>query len=66
MATTTVALGKIELENRKGNQMPNGWGADSDGIMTNDPKECLNGGGLLPLGGMENTGGYKGTWTICV
>lgn len=60
MATTTVALGKIELENRKGNQMPNGWGADSDGIMTKDPKECLNGGGLLPLGGMENTGGYKG------
>ena len=60
MATTTVALGKVELEKRKENQMPDGWGADSEGIMTNDPGTCLNGGGLLPLGGMEQTGGYKG------
>ena len=28
MATTTVALGKIELANRKGENMPDGWGAD--------------------------------------
>ena len=60
MATTTVALGKIELQKRKEEKMPNGWGADKYGIMTNDPGTCLSGGGLLPLGGMEQTGGYKG------
>jgi len=60
MATTTVALGKVELARRKEEEMPNGWGADSQGQMTNDPATCLEGGALLPLGGTEETGGYKG------
>lgn len=60
MATTTVALGKIELQKRKGATMPRGWGADKDGNETDDPGLVLNGGGLLPLGGSEESGGYKG------
>ena len=60
MATTTVALGKIELANRKGENMPDGWGADNQGRMTNIPKETIVDGGLMPLGGSEETGGYKG------
>ncbi|CAI4225342.1 unnamed protein product [Auanema sp. JU1783] len=62
MASTTVAYGKIEVVDRRGGKrIPPGWGADADGVETYDPKEVLNGGGLLPLGGQENTGGYKGT-----
>jgi len=60
MATSTVALGKIELENRKGSKMPRGWGADTNGNETDEPSKVLNGGGLLPLGGCEESGGYKG------
>ena len=45
---------------RKDEKIPNGWGADKDGIETNVPGEVLRGGGLLPLGGSEETGGYKG------
>jgi hypothetical protein len=37
------------------------WGAaDKAGHPTNDPKDVLGGGGLLYLGGEEETGGYKG------
>ncbi|KAK6036036.1 malate/L-lactate dehydrogenase [Cooperia oncophora] len=62
MASTTVAYGKIEVVDRRGGKrIPRGWGADADGIETQDPKEVLNGGGLQPLGGAETSGGYKGT-----
>ena len=40
--------------------MPKGWGADANGEETDDPEKVLNGGGLLPLGGAEESGGYKG------
>ena len=33
MATTTVALGKVEVERRKGNTIPSGWAVDSKGLM---------------------------------
>ena len=35
MATTTVALGKIEVANRKNVEMPTGWGTDRNGDVTN-------------------------------
>jgi len=60
MATTTVALGKVELARRKGESIPDGWAADHEGRVTNTPADCLNGGGLMPLGGSEQNGGYKG------
>ncbi|CEF64785.1 Malate/L-lactate dehydrogenase family-containing protein [Strongyloides ratti] len=61
MATTTAAVGKIELSKRKNIKVPNTWGADKTGNVSTDPSEILDGGGLLPLGGMEELGGYKGT-----
>ncbi|XP_030845393.1 uncharacterized protein LOC577523 isoform X1 [Strongylocentrotus purpuratus] len=60
MATSTVALGKIELNAVKKIPIPNGWGCDASGVQSNDPKAVLTGGGLLPLGGSEIAGGYKG------
>ncbi|XP_071494757.1 uncharacterized oxidoreductase YjmC-like [Diadema antillarum] len=60
MATTTAAYGKVEICKLKGQSIPNGWGCDSTGKETNDPKEVIHGGGLLPLGGKEISGGYKG------
>ncbi|CAK8988269.1 unnamed protein product [Durusdinium trenchii] len=61
MATTTVPIGKIEVCHRKGQQIPNGWGVDSTGVCsTTNPEKILKGGGLTPLGGLEETAGYKG------
>jgi len=60
MATSTVPVGKIEYADRKGEKIPEGWAVDSKGKQTNDPKEMLNGGGLMPLGGTEISRGYKG------
>jgi len=60
MATTTVSYGKIEIQHRKGQTMPKCWGADTNGEETDIPEKVLNGGGLLPLGGAEYNGGYKG------
>ncbi|XP_077986703.1 putative oxidoreductase YjmC [Glandiceps talaboti] len=60
MATSSVACGRIELNDRKEIPIPNGWGVDSKGKETNDPKAVLDGGGLLPVGGSEESSGYKG------
>ena len=60
MATTTVALGKVEIQARKDKPIPHGWAVDSDGKETESPHAMINGGGLLYLGGAEESGGYKG------
>ncbi|XP_015193811.1 uncharacterized oxidoreductase YjmC-like [Lepisosteus oculatus] len=60
MATSAVALGKIELHHRRGDIIPEGWGCDSGGKLSTDPGKVLSGGGLVPIGGCEATGGYKG------
>uniref|UniRef100_A0A7E4WDW3 Malate dehydrogenase n=1 Tax=Panagrellus redivivus TaxID=6233 RepID=A0A7E4WDW3_PANRE len=62
MATSTVAYGKIEVAQRKSKpEVPRGWGADAHGVETTKPSEILGDGGLLPVGGVEERGGYKGT-----
>ncbi|XP_017571221.1 uncharacterized oxidoreductase YjmC-like [Pygocentrus nattereri] len=60
MATSAAALGKVELHHRNGISIPEGWGCDAEGRFSTDPKAVLSGGGLVPLGGSENTGGHKG------
>lgn len=60
MATTTVALGKVEIQARKEKPIPHGWAVDSEGKETDSPRAMLDGGGLLYLGGSEESGGYKG------
>eukprot|EP00040_Diaphanoeca_grandis_P030500 m.180316 g.180316 ORF g.180316 m.180316 type:complete len:452 (+) comp32017_c0_seq1:265-1620(+) len=62
MATSSVAVGKVEVYHRKGVAMPTGWGLNKFGEDTTDPASVLPsaGGALLPLGGTEETSGYKG------
>lgn len=60
MATTAVAIGKVEIADRKGNPVPDSWGVAAGGNVTTDSSKILHGGGLLPLGGAEQSGGYKG------
>lgn len=59
MAMSTVALGKIEWAQTKGAKtIPAQWAADKSGTPTTNPSSVA---GLLPLGGSEETSGYKGT-----
>ncbi|HMD01881.1 MAG TPA: Ldh family oxidoreductase, partial [Candidatus Baltobacteraceae bacterium] len=50
MATTTVALGKLEIAKRLGKPLKRGWAIDAAGNETTDPDAGLA-GALLPLGG---------------
>ncbi|KAG8233872.1 hypothetical protein J437_LFUL006895 [Ladona fulva] len=61
MATTAVALGKIELQQRKNEPLPLGWAQDKQGQLTTNPNSALEAYCLSPLGGAEETSGYKGT-----
>ena len=67
MATSTVPRGKIEVYDRLGKAMPEGWATDETGRNVTDATRVLKnlntraGGGLLPLGGEgELLSGYKG------
>lgn len=60
MATTSVALGKIEMKRRKNEKCPIGWAQDEHGIPTTCPQVAWHANCLMPLGGSENTSGYKG------
>ncbi|KAH9422782.1 hypothetical protein DERP_008045 [Dermatophagoides pteronyssinus] len=57
MATSVVALGKVEIANRKEEKIPHGWVIDKNGKTSDDP---ANFHALLPLGGPEHSSGYKG------
>jgi L-2-hydroxycarboxylate dehydrogenase (NAD+) len=60
MATSVVALGKVEVAARSGRAIPEGWAVDAQGSPTTDPGAVLAGGMMLPLGGSATTAGYKG------
>lgn len=60
MATTAVAIGKVEVNHRKQEPIPVGWGINKDGKDITDTTEFNKDGILLPLGGREETSGYKG------
>ena len=59
MATSVVALGKVEVARRTGRPIPGGWAVDAAGRPTTDPEAALA-GMMLPLGGRRETSGYKG------
>lgn len=59
MATSTVPRGRIEVASRRGEVLPIGWAIDADGHPATTPEAAL-GGSLQPLGGGEETAGYKG------
>ena len=58
LATTTAANGKLEIAQRKGLPVPEGWVQNADGSGSTDANTVKNGGALLPLGGA--TGSHKG------
>lgn len=59
MATSTVPRGRIEVAARRGEKLLPGWAIDAGGHPALDPTAALE-GALQPLGGGEETGGYKG------
>ncbi|GAG46443.1 unnamed protein product, partial [marine sediment metagenome] len=61
MSCTAVALGKLQIAQRRGKPMPSGWSNDPSGEgFTHDLDEALAAFRLAPLGGMTETGGHKG------
>ena len=56
MATSAAARGEIQLYQRAGKALPEGWGIDSQGQPTTDAAEVLN-------GAMLTFGGHKG-WAL--
>jgi len=60
MATSTITWGRLLVAVRRGQDVPDGGAIDAAGLTTTSPAEALRGGALLPLGGLEESGGYKG------
>jgi LDH2 family malate/lactate/ureidoglycolate dehydrogenase len=67
MATSAVALGKIEVADQLDKPIPEGWAMYKDGLPATDSHRAMDelkrnlGAGLLPLGGAgELLGGHKG------
>jgi len=54
-STTTVALGKITMAKAAGEQIPEGWAVDAEGIPTTNPEAAL-GGSLVSMGGYKGWG----------
>ncbi len=55
MAMSASAMGKIRMAEKLGNNIPEGWAADSDGRPTTDPSEAIK-GMLLPAAGPKGFG----------
>jgi LDH2 family malate/lactate/ureidoglycolate dehydrogenase len=60
MATSAAANGKLEIAQRAGEQVPEGWIQNKQGEPTTDPHALKSGGALLPLGSDRDHGSHKG------
>ncbi|PWK73727.1 LDH2 family malate/lactate/ureidoglycolate dehydrogenase [Mucilaginibacter oryzae] len=60
LATSAAANGKLEIAQRLGKQVPEGWIQDKEGNYTTDPHALKTGGALLPLGSDRDHGSHKG------
>jgi len=60
MATSAAANGKLEIAQRSGKPVPEGWIQDANGNYTTDPHALKTGGSLLPLGSDREHGSHKG------
>lgn len=60
LATSTVAMGKLEIALREGKEIPAGWALDGEGKPTRDIPTVYREGGLTALGSTETTSSYKG------
>ena len=66
-STTVVTRGKLEMYNKMGKPLPDGWALDENGAPCTEAPRVLsnivgkNGGGIMPLGGStEQLGSHKG------
>ena len=66
-STTVVTRGKLEVYNKAGKALPEGWALNAQGKASTDAADVLknivakNGGGIMPLGGeTEQLGSHKG------
>lgn len=66
-STTVVTRGKLEIYNKLGKPLPEGWALGANGKGSTDASDVLknivakNGGGIMPLGGeTEQLGSHKG------
>ena len=66
-STTVVTRGKLEIYNKLGKPLPEGWALGANGKGSTDAADVLKnivnkaGGGIVPLGGeIEQSGGHKG------
>lgn len=60
MATAAAANGKLEIAQRAGQPVPEGWVQDKQGRPSTDPHQLKDGGSLLPLGSDKDHGSHKG------
>lgn len=60
MATSAAANGKLEIAERTGKPIPEGWVLDTEGKATTDPTAVKKGGALLPLGSDRDHSSHKG------
>ena len=60
MATSAAANGKLEIAQRAGKTVPEGWIQDKEGNPVTDPHALKSGGALLPLGSDFEHGSHKG------
>ena len=62
MATSTVAIGKLQIAKREGRSIPPGWALDRAGRPETDPVAALEADPkrLTPLGGTRELGSHKG------
>lgn len=66
-STTVVTRGKLEIYNKLGKPLPEGWALNASGKGSTDAADVLKnivakaGGGIMPLGGeTEQSGSHKG------
>ncbi|MGI8553055.1 MAG: Ldh family oxidoreductase [Dehalococcoidia bacterium] len=60
MATSAVAMGKLEIAEREQRPIPTGWAVDAMGGDSTDIHAVRAEGGLAPLGSTAETSSYKG------
>lgn len=60
MATSAAANGKLEIAQRTGKAIPDGWIIDKHGNPSTNPHELKEGGSLVPLGSDIEHGSHKG------
>ncbi|MBC8054331.1 MAG: Ldh family oxidoreductase [Sphingobacteriaceae bacterium] len=60
MATSAAANGKLEIAQRAGKPLPEGWVQTNSGETTTDSHALKSGGSLLPLGSDREHGSHKG------